>query len=64
MRLSTASYYVFDKADLARDNVRRKPDYGKVQPAIFSQHDATYNCEVDQIIVGIDQLEFPQNAKT
>ena len=56
VQLSTSSYYVFDKADLARDNVKRKPDYGKVQPAIFSQHDATYTCEVDQIIVGIDQI--------
>ena len=53
---SKESYYIFSKADLARDNVRRKPDYGKVQPAIFSETDATYACKVDQVIVGIDQI--------
>lgn len=31
--LASSYYYKFSKADLARDNVRRKPMYGKVQPA-------------------------------
>ena len=53
---SSSYYYKFSKADLARDSVRRKPAYGKVQPAIFSETDATYKCDVDQIIVGIDQI--------
>lgn len=53
---SSSYYYKFSKADLARDNVQRKPAYGKVQPAIFDQTDDTYKCEVDQVIVGIDQI--------
>lgn len=53
---SSSYYYKFSKADLARDNVQRKPTYGKVQPAIMGQTDDTYKCEVDQIIVGIDQI--------
>jgi hypothetical protein len=55
--LATSYYYVFSKADLARDNVARKPKYGKVTPAIMGQTDNTYKCEVDQVIVGIDQIE-------
>ena len=47
---SSSYYYKFSKADLARDNVQRKPAYGKVQPAIFGQTDDTYKCEVDQEI--------------
>ena len=35
---SSSYYYKFSKADLARDNVQRKPAYGKVQPAIFGRH--------------------------
>lgn len=53
---SSSFYYTFSKADLARDNVSRKPAFGKVQPAIMGQTDNTYKCEVDQIIVGIDQI--------
>lgn len=54
--LSSSYYYKFSKADLARDNVRRKPAYGKVAPAIMGQTDDVYKCEVDQVIVGIDQI--------
>lgn len=54
--LSTGYYYIFNKGDLARDNVRRKPKYGKVDPAQFGHTDETYKCHVDQIIVGIDQI--------
>lgn len=53
---SSSFYYKFSKADLARDNVSRKPAFGKVAPAIMGQTDDTYKCEVDQIIVGIDQI--------
>lgn len=53
---SASYYYKFSKADLARDNVSRKPAFGKVQPAVMGQTDDTYKCEVDQIIVGIDQI--------
>lgn len=53
---STGFYYVFNKGDLARDNVQRKPKFGKVPPAQMGHTDNTYRCEVDQIIVGIDQI--------
>ena len=55
--LSSSYYYTFSKADLARDNVSRKPAFGKVSPALMGQTDNTYKCEVDQVIVGIDQIE-------
>lgn len=54
--LSTSYYYVFDKGDLARDNVQRKPEYGKVAPMVFGTHEEIYHCDVDQIIVGLDQI--------
>ena len=54
--LSTSYYYTFLKGDLARDNVQRKPPYGKVNPAVMGHTDNTYKCEVDQIITGIDQI--------
>lgn len=56
VELSSSYYYVFNKDDLARDNVQRKPAFGKVTPAIMSQDYQTYRCEVDQVIVGIDQI--------
>jgi hypothetical protein len=55
--LSSSYYYTFSKADLARDNVSRKPAFGKVPPALMGQTDNTYKCEVDQVIVGIDSIE-------
>ena len=54
--LSTASYYKFSKADLARDNVGRKPQFGKVDPAQMGITDDSYRCYVDQVIVGLDQI--------
>lgn len=57
VQLSSSYYYIFSKADLARDNVARKPAFGKVTPAVMGQTDATYKCEVDQIIVGVDQID-------
>ena len=53
---STGYYYIFEKSDLARDNVQRKPEFGKVTPAKMGHTDETYKCKVDQIIVGIDQI--------
>jgi hypothetical protein len=53
---SSDNYYIFDKEDLLRDNWQRKPAYGKVMPAVLSEHTATYNCVVDQMIMGIDQI--------
>ena len=54
--LSSDSYYVFDKEDLLRDNWQKKPAYGKVDPAVVSEHTETYTCTVDQTIMGIDQI--------
>lgn len=54
--LSTASYYIFSKEDLLRDNVQRKPQFGKVNPAQIAHETDTYACNVDQIILGIDQI--------
>ena len=56
VQLSTSSYYIFNKGDLARDNVKRKPAYGKVEPMIFGQTTDLYECKVDQVIVGIDSI--------
>ena len=54
--LSSDNYYVFDKEDLLRDNWQRKPAYGKVDPAVVSEHTETYNYQVDQMVMGIDQI--------
>ena len=56
VQLSTSYYYEFSRADLARDNVRRKPSGGKVAPAVIGHTDKTYKCEVEQIILPIDQI--------
>ena len=53
---STGFYYEFLKGDLARDNVARKPAFGKVPPAKMGHTDNSYKCVVDQIIVGVDQI--------
>lgn len=56
VQLSSDNYYVFEKEDLLRDNWQRKPAYGKVDPAVVSEHTETYVCQVDQMIMGIDQI--------
>jgi hypothetical protein len=54
--LSSSRFYEFDKGDLARDNVTRKPEFGHVAPAVFGKRDQYYHCEVDQVITGVDQI--------
>lgn len=54
--LSSDNYYVFNKEDLLKDSWQRKPAYGKVMPAVVSEHMETYNCQVDQMIMGIDEI--------
>lgn len=56
VELSASHYYVFDKASLARDDVQRKPAFGKVAPTVYDQSEDTYSCKVEQIILGLDQL--------
>ena len=54
--LSSDNYYIFNKEDLLRDSWRRKPPYGKVDPAVVSESMETYNCKVDQMIMGVDNI--------
>ena len=49
-------YYTFSKADLARDNVKVKPAYGKVAPAQMGLTEDSYSCQVYQINIGFDKL--------
>ena len=56
VQLSSGKFFTFSKADLLRDNVSRKPQFGKVQPAQMGQSEQSYSCYVDQVIVGIDQI--------
>lgn len=56
VQFSSARFYTFSKEDLLRDNVAPKPQFGKVQPAQMGQLDQSYSCSVDQVIVGIDQI--------
>lgn len=56
VQLSTSFYYTFDRGDLTRDHMARKPKYGKVTPVEIGHADDTYKCFVDQIITGIDQI--------
>lgn len=62
--LSSAHYYEFDKGDLARDNVARKPEFGHVAPAVFGKRDKYYHCEVDQVITGVDQISSLDYSRT
>lgn len=61
--LSSDNYYIFDKEDLLRDNWQRKPAYGKVMPAVVSEHTDTYTCQVDQMIMGIDQIRLTDQQR-
>ena len=54
--VSSAHYYEFDKGDLARDNVSRKPEFWHVAPGIYGKRENFYHCEVDQVITGVDQI--------
>lgn len=53
---SSDNFYIFNKEDLLRDGWQRKPAYGKVLPTVVSEHTDTYNCHVDQMIMGIDSI--------
>ncbi len=61
--LSSDNYYIFDKEDLLRDNWHRKPAYGKVDPAVLSEHTETYACQVDQMIMGVDRIRQTDLAR-
>lgn len=58
--LSSDNYYIFDKEDLLRDNWQRKPAYGKVAPAVVSEHTDTWNgliAQGHQIVTALDVIE-------
>ena len=57
VQLSTSSYYIFSKGDLARDGVQKKPQFGKVAPIVPASTTDSYSVEVEQIIMGIDQIQ-------
>lgn len=61
--LSSDNYYIFDKEELLRDNWHKKPAYGKVDPAVLSEHTKQYACQVDQMIMGIDQIRQTDLAR-
>ena len=61
---SSALFYEFDKGDLARDNVGRKPEFGHVAPAIYGKQEHYYHCEVDQVITGVDQISTLDYQRT
>lgn len=56
VELSSNNYYVFSKEDLLRDNWKRKPAYGMVEPTVVGEGSETYVCKVDQMRMGIDQI--------
>lgn len=58
--LPSGKYFQFTAADLARDNVQLKPAFGRANPAVLSFANDTYDCKVEQLIMGIDQISaFP-----
>ena len=61
--LSADNYYIFSKEDLLRDSWKRKPAYGKVEPAVLGENGQTYACQVDQMIVGIDQIRQTDSSE-
>ena len=64
VQLSSARFYTFSKEDLLRDNVQRKPEFGKVTPAQFGHKDDSYSCFVEQVIVGIDKISALDYQRT
>lgn len=64
VQLSSARFYTFSKEDLLRDNVQRKPEFGKVSPAQMGHKDQSYSCFVDQVIVGIDRISSLDYQRT
>lgn len=64
VQMSTGQYYIFNKAELAKDQVGKKPKFGKVEPAIFSHTEDTYSCSVDQIILGVDNISALNYARS
>lgn len=56
VQTAAGHFYKFDKASLARDNMSRKPAFGKVSPVVMGNDEDTYSCKVDQGLIGIDQI--------
>jgi len=56
VQLPMSKFYKFSKADLARSNMAVKPQFGKVQPAVWGQDTDDYSVTVYQGIWGVDQI--------
>lgn len=54
--LSSSYFYEFNKGDLARDQMTRKPELGQVAPAVFGHRERQYRCQVDQVITGVSKI--------
>ena len=54
--LSSDSYYIFNKEDLLRDNWKRKPAYGKVEPAVLGEKWTDLYVPGRSDDAGIDQI--------
>lgn len=60
---SEGKYPIFNRADLARDNMHRKPEFGHVDPAVLSMDKAQYSVQVDQLIMGLDKIQQVNNMR-
>ncbi len=63
VQTSDGKYRIFNRADLARDNMKRKPEFGHVNPAVLSTDEGHYSVQVDQLIMGIDQIQQVNNSR-
>lgn len=51
--LSADNYYIFSKEDLLRDSWKRKPAYGKVEPAVLGENGQTSGKKTKSILTAI-----------
>lgn len=60
---SDGKYRIFSREDLARDNMHRKPEFGHVDPAVLSTDEGHYSVQVDQLLMGLDQIQQVNNSR-
>lgn len=63
VQLSSGQIRIFNRGDLARDNFQEKPEFGSVNPAQLSTDRTDYNVRVDQMIMGIDEIQQVNNNR-
>ena len=64
VQLASSNYIEFSKEDLMRDDMKKKPLFGSVDPAVIGNSDHTYNCEIDQLILGHDEFQAINFARS